>query len=67
MSKYRVAANIERASGTQYWTVEADNPEEALLKHKKGESEFEFEELEVTELSDPELADVEDISDEPGH
>lgn len=58
--KYRIATTIEAAHGTQWWAVDADSPEEALRLHNAGESKFDEEEIEVTELAEPTLDDVEE-------
>jgi hypothetical protein len=56
---------VKNASGFQSWTVAAKNAEEALKKHKKGESDFEMEEVEVTGLGEAEVEEIEDEGGEP--
>jgi hypothetical protein len=58
MAKYLIHANIQKASGTQTWSVTADSPEDALRKHKAGESAFYGEQVEVTSLSEPTIEDI---------
>ena len=48
-------------AGTQHWRVTASSPEEALEKHKRGQSDFEFEEVEVTALGEPEIIEEGEI------
>lgn len=59
MATYRIIQEVKRASGWQSWTVEAQNAEEALSKHRAGESEFEDSEVEVTSLEEPEIREIE--------
>ena len=62
MKKYRCTRRIESAGGTQTFTTHAESPAEALEKFKTGKSEFEHEEVDIQELSKPELSDIEDIT-----
>lgn len=58
---YLICTPVVRASGTQHWRVTASSPEEALEKHRRGQSDFEFEEVEVTALGEPEIIEEVDI------
>lgn len=60
---YLISTNVENASGWQYWRVEATSREEAIELHKKGESEFEWEEVEVTDLGEPEVIEETEIEE----
>ncbi len=46
--KYRVDVDVESASGFQTWEVEADSPEQALVKLKKGDGDIVENQIEVT-------------------
>lgn len=59
MPKYRIGLSVENASGTQWFTVEADSPQNAVDVYNKHGGEFEFEEIEVTELSKADVGCVE--------
>ncbi len=61
MKKYIIACDVTAVSGTQCWSVVAKNEKEALAKFAKGEHEFEYEELEVQDLGEPEIIDEEDV------
>lgn len=50
--KYRIAANILQASGTQFFLVEAESKIDAIEKWQQGDAEFEGEEIEVDVLDD---------------
>ena len=56
---YRITCPVKIATGTQTYTVEAKSAEEALRKHKAGESEYEDEDIEVYSLGTPEVEKVE--------
>ena len=49
--KYSITVDVERVDGWQMYEVEADSQQEAIEKHKAGESEFVTENLEVVALS----------------
>lgn len=55
MSKYIVTVDVLAATGTQTWEVEADSPQDAIDKHNKGIGEFLFEDIEVSELAEPDI------------
>lgn len=58
--KYEVPTRVENAEGTQTWLVEADSPEDAIARVKRGEGVFLRDEIEVTEISYPEPDEVEE-------
>ncbi|OPY60580.1 MAG: hypothetical protein A4E57_04416 [Syntrophorhabdaceae bacterium PtaU1.Bin034] len=60
MSKYRIRCDVKTVNGEQSWIVEASSEKEALEKHERGESVFEYEEVEVTGLNDPVVEEAED-------
>ncbi len=64
MKKYRVMAEVKSASGQQYFTVEAEDPEDAVRRYEAGESELEYQELEVTGLEDATVDGVQEIKDD---
>lgn len=53
--KYRLIFPVEDTHGTQSWLVDACDEEDAIKKHKAGESVFEYEEVEVLHLGEPEI------------
>jgi hypothetical protein len=59
MKKYRITVPVTRASGWQTYTVKAESITEALIAHQNGDSDFEDEELEVTNLGEPEVEELE--------
>ena len=63
MAKFRITRNVESASGFQTYTCDAKTKEDALRLFQQGKGEFEFEEVEITELSPAELDDIEDIDE----
>lgn len=56
--KYRLTCAVTSAHGAQTFTVEASSPAEAIAKHKRGESDFEAEEVEVMGLGEPDVEEV---------
>lgn len=58
--KYTVTRPVTSATGNQYWTVEASSEKEAMKLVKEGKGVFLDEELEVTNLGDPEIVEVSD-------
>lgn len=48
--KFTVRVPIEKATGNQFFTVDAGSEDEAVAKFKNGEGEFEFEEIDVENL-----------------
>ena len=50
MSKYLVICTITKASGNQFFEVEANSEDDAIAKWKNGECEFIEEEVEVTDI-----------------
>lgn len=52
---YLIQVPVERASGWQYYKVTAYSEEQALELHKEGKSEWGYDEVEVTELGEPEV------------
>lgn len=64
MAKYRVPT-VVKARGMQCWIVEADSPEAAVEKFKRcGGDSFDSEEIEITDVDDPELDAIEEFTDE---
>lgn len=63
MAQFRITRNVESASGFQTYTCDAKTKEDALRLFQQGKGEFEFEEVEITELSPAELDDIEDIDE----
>lgn len=63
MAKFRITRNVESASGFQAYTCDAKTKEAALRLFQQGKGEFEFEEVEITELSPAELDDIEEIDE----
>lgn len=61
MKKFRIICAVERASGNQTWLVDADSREDALKRYKAGEGVFEAEEVEVTDLGEPDVYEATDI------
>lgn len=59
--KYLITLDVITASGFQQFSVEAESPEEALAKFQNGGGLFEDQEVEVTELRTPSLADVQEV------
>lgn len=57
---FRITQSVRNASGWQAWTVRANTEHEALLLHKKGKSEFEDQEVEVTALDEPETEEIQE-------
>lgn len=57
--KYRLVCAVTSAAGYQCWTVNAASEAEAIALHRAGKSEFEDQELEVTDLGEPEVSIVE--------
>jgi hypothetical protein len=55
MSKYIVTVDVIHATGTQSWEVEADSPQDAIDKYNKGGGDFLFEDIEVTDLAEPDI------------
>jgi hypothetical protein len=60
--KYRLTCAVTSAHGAQTFTVEASSPDEAIAKHKLGESEFEEEEVEVMSLGEPDVEEIKPAS-----
>jgi hypothetical protein len=52
MKQYRLIYEVTSVHGVQSYLVEAENEEDALEKHNNGKSDFEGEELEVTDLEE---------------
>ncbi len=50
MPKYRVCADITSASGTQEFLVEAESADEALCKFRKGDCEFDCEDVPIDDI-----------------
>lgn len=65
MKKFRYGRPVEAAQGTQWFTVEAESRAEADAKAKRGEMQYEDEEVEVTELGKPEF--VEEVAGSEGY
>lgn len=60
MKTYLVRVGVVRATGHQYYEVCANNEREALERWHRGEHRFVSEELEVTELGEPDVVSEED-------
>lgn len=50
--KYRIGVPVTFAKGHQYYTVDASSEEEALKKHDTGDSQWDFDDIEVQVLGD---------------
>lgn len=61
MKTWRIACAVKDVWGTQWFTVRARTRKEALAKHKAGKSEFADEEIEVTDLEDPDESEIEEV------
>jgi hypothetical protein len=59
--KFRLTFPVLSAHGSQTFTVEANDKDDAITRHNAGDSEFEAEEVEVQHLGKP---DVDPITDE---
>jgi hypothetical protein len=57
--QFRIAQEVTKATGTQYWLVDAVDADEARKKHNLQKSEFECEEIEVTELGEFTVKEIE--------
>jgi hypothetical protein len=57
---YRVTTQVVSAAGSQSWLIEAISEEEAIAAVKDGGGDFEFEEIEVTELGESTCEKVKD-------
>jgi hypothetical protein len=57
MPQYRIQA-IVKASGNQYYTIEASDEAEALRLFEAGEGDFEDEQLEVDYIVDTEIEEI---------
>lgn len=55
---YRFTCQVEAAHGHQSWVVAANNQQEAKKNFESGKEAFEFEEVEVTELSQPYIEEL---------
>lgn len=55
MKSFTIACSVNRVQGHQYFIVDAKTRDEAIKKFKAGESKFDYEEIEVTELGEPEV------------
>ncbi len=53
--QYTIKVPLVSASGWQLWTTEADSSEEALKRHKDGESKLRRQEMEDYEEGEPEV------------
>ena len=60
MKTYLVSVEVVRVHGFQYFEVCANNEREALEQWHRGEHKFVDEELEVTELGEPDVVSEED-------
>lgn len=61
MNQYRITCPVESVKGEQFFLVDAESKEDAIAKHRAGQSQFEGENVEVYELGTPraELAEEE--------
>lgn len=55
MPNYLITVPIKGARGIQTYTVDAKSEKEALKKHKDGDSDFDSEEVEVTDTGTPKI------------
>lgn len=53
MKTYELSVEVLKASGIQFWKVEADSPEEAVERFFKGEATLVDEEFEAKEIGKP--------------
>ena len=60
MATFLVRVDVVRVNGWQYFHVEARNEREALEQWHRGEHKFVDEEIEVTELGEPDVVGEED-------
>ena len=67
MKKYMITVNVESASGTQDWVVEAESAEDALERYNNGEGDIEYSEIEVTQLGDVSIEQVVEMKDDKCH
>lgn len=63
MAKYRVICDITVVSGFQAFLVDADSPTDAVERCKRGECEFEFEEVDIQGLDYPSPSDVHEVDE----
>jgi len=61
IKRYYIQASVEHVTGWQIFTIEAKSEQDALEKFKKGEGEFDSEELEVQKYGNVEVTDIEDL------
>lgn len=62
MTRYEIKVNITRATGFQFWEVDAATPEEALAAFNAGQGTLVDEELSATEIRTPRVKDVRKIA-----
>ncbi len=66
LARYEIQCDVLRARGWQIFSVLAEDEEDALERFANGESAFVDEEIEVTDIGNPEIlsyAEEEDISE----
>ena len=56
MRVYYIIVPVTRATGRQFWRVNAESESDAMAQYLLGTSLFEGEELEVQETGDPEIS-----------
>ena len=61
MRRFTIQTTVTGVSGKQHWTVDAETDSEALKKYESGDCEFEAEEIEVVDTSNPQIIKVEDL------
>ena len=52
---YLIICDVKQARGTETWEVEAESEAAALKLHNEGKSNFIGQEVEVTDLGEPEI------------
>lgn len=58
VKNYLVLVTVNRAEGHQVYRVKARSPKDAIQQYEKDGGEFVEEEIEVTDLCEPHIADV---------
>lgn len=58
MKRWMVTVSVVKASGLQWWEVEAETAEDAIKIHEEGGGVFSGEEIDVMETSKVTVSDV---------
>lgn len=58
LKEFRIQCPVEKARGHQTYTVQAKDEADALARHNAGQSEFDSEDIEVTQLGTPTVEEV---------